>query len=756
MATTTTRMNTELSRSKHVQTDDTATPTLETRRLARFLHSAIHYHLKTEFFATLAQGADINFTGLHDQNREIDTPLITAIVFDNRLAFDALLERGVDVHKPGRKGFTPLDKAIVQGNVSMVQTLLSYGARPLFIQGTCLSILLEIITTRTLLEPLEPRIRWRYENESPDTHNTPLKQQILDFYLQQGAYTPAKVSQVIPFVQPEHAIHVHFQGKTEILGELLSRNVSPILPVPTTTRSPWAIVQNPTKYFTHFRSDRKEKLEYVETDPENPNILIFTMTLVNKRNTGTLPMKIFVHYNFEPSKKLIEAVVAHLNPHMLAVTESLSQGMQETGNKLNQQLIAVQRKLSDAQRETAQEMKNVKDVVHYDARQEIDRFVTLIKNHPNAQEAYQRFKIGLEAIHTSALAVKGGGVTVSEGPLTLVASVLDMSTELVDMIPLVGSAASKLFGLASKVATATDSVRQKNLFENIAAMATGKEARKIFESVARKLTMAYLLQFERLATKETAQAQMSRTQQSLQNAKGKVLNSRFKSPAEQVTAFAILWMMEEVFNNAHTDTLAKEIAEKGLEAVLLNAVTQRRPAETLTSFWNELTSKLGINAIPTQSASGTISGETWHPADFWTAPGVVVENASGSQYFTGNNTNVEKFGYRVGSLADIRALGLTPTTEVSVLPEPSAPAMPSVATTTMPSANNRLNTATPTPVVAYAYLNVPTEPLSANTTCNSVPSVPPSPCGTTQDNPPAPKRAKSPSPLQRLRNAIKT
>jgi len=754
MATTTAHMNTQLTKDKTAQ-NNTATPSLKTRELAGLLNSNIHYHQKKLFDARIdLDGVDINFSGLDDRNEYVNPPLIDAIIFNNTWAFDELLKRKADVHKAEQAGSVPLFAACGRGNTYMVRELLRHGADAFdYRKGTCLPLTLESITSIALLEP---QSRWRYENESPDTNNTVLKQQISDFFLQEGAYTPPKASAVIPFVAPEHVIHAHYRGKLEILGLLLSRQVSPTIPVSNTTRSPLAIVQNPAKYSAHFRSSNpdEEQLEYIGIEVESPNVLLFNMTLRNKRNTGS-SSRIVVHYDLEPSRKLIEGAIAHLNPHMLAVTESLSKGMQETGKKLNaelqSQLDAVQAKLSDVHGATTQftqEMKNVKETVHYDERQEIERFTLLISSHPNAKEAYRSFKIGLEAIHTSALAVKGGGVTVSDGPLSLVASVLDMSTELVDMIPLVGSAASKFFGLASKAATEIDGARQTNLFENIAAMATGKEARKIFEAVARKLTTAYLLQFERLATKQIAQAQMSRTQQSVQNAKGKVLNSRFKSPAEQVTAFAIIWMMDEVFNNAHKLD-DKEIAEKGLETLLLNAVIQHKPAEKLTTFWNEITAKLGINAIPTQSASGATSAETWHPADFWTAPGVMVQNNSDIQYFVGNNTNVAKFGWRLGSLEDVAALGLMPTTETALLPQPSSP-----TATPLASANSRLTVTPPSPTVTHAYPNTPQASANSSTACSSSSSTQPLKPALKPDNPPAPKRTRS--PFGRLRACLTT
>jgi hypothetical protein len=751
MATTTAGMNTQLD--KQSQTDN-ATPTLETRKLARLLDGTIHYHRKDLFYARLELGADINFYGLDDNNEYVlPPPLISAILFSNTWAFDELLRKGVNVHNGGKAGSTtPLFEAAAHGNVYMVRKLLANGANPLdYRKGTCLPLMLETITSSALLES---ESRWRYENESSDTDNADLKKQVSDFFLQEGCYTPPKPSAAIPFDAPEHVIHVHYEGKLEILGELLARHVSPTMPVSGTTRSPLELVRNPAKHPTAFQADPKEELEYVGTEAGNPNVLLFEMKFRNKRNTGTLPTKIVVHYDFEPSRYLIEGALLH-SPQVHAVTQSLASKVEEdmraTGNRLDTQLVTVQTsvqaqlmvvqgQLSDVHGATTQftqEMKTVKETVHYDEKQEIVRFKAFIKSHPNATEAYKKFKIGLAAIHTSALAVKGGGVTVSQGSFSLVASALGMGTELVDMIPVVGSAASKLFGLASAAAQQIDETRQTNLFKNIADMADPKEARKIFEAVARKLTMAYLQQFDRLATKEVAEQQMSRTQQFVQNAKGKVLNSRFKSPAEQVTAFAIIWMMDEVFNNAHK--LDREIEEKGLETLLLNAVTQHNSPEKLTTFWNEITAKLGINAIPTQSASGAISGETWSPADFWTRPGVKIEdgqNSSAAQYFEGNNTDVAKFGWRSGSMGDVAALGLAPTTETAVLLSHAASPAATSTTATTPLANSRPTAPVlpPSPRMMYAYPSAP-----SSTSCK------PEPCeGKVPTPPSAPKRAKSP------------
>lgn len=769
MATTTANMHMQLT--TETAQPNTTEPSLKTRELARFLAGAIHYYYKDHFYAKLNEGGDPNFTGLDDRGLHVNPPLLDAIAFNNTWAFDELLRRSANIHKAGKGTNVPLFEAAARGNPYMVRELLKQGADPLdYRKGTCLPLLLETIWSSALFES---QSRWRYENESPETDNVALKQQMLDFHLQEGAYTPPQANTAVLFVVPEHVIHVHFKGKLEILGLLLARHVSPTIPVSGTTRSALAIVQNPAKYYDIFRSDDKEQLEYIGTEEEYPNTLLFNMTLVNKRNTGT-SSRIVVHYDLEPSRKLIEGAVAHLNPHLLAVTESLSKGMQETGNRLGTQLSSAQEelkeKLEKAQAETARlqaqlaaaqnETKHLADTVngvgeavkkvdaavkgvdeatkkvdkavqdvgkavHLEERQEIARFTALINDHPNAKEAYKSFKTGLEAIHTSAQAVMGGLATVSEGPCSLVASALGMSTELVDMIPVIGSAASKLFGLASATAKEIDKRRQTNLSENIAVMVTAKEARKTFEAVARKLTIAYLPQFERLATKENAQAYMSRTQQSLQNAKNKALKSRFKSPAEQVTAFAIIWMMDEVFNKANR--LDQEMAEKGLEALLLNAVTQHKPEERLTTFWDEITANLGINAIPTQNAAG----ETWRPADFWTGPGVMVQNNHDVQYFAGAHTNAAKFGWRSGSLEDVEALDLMPTAETAPLTPPTVPLVNSGPVPPAPSSRD----------ITYAYTNQTPPPMSRN----------PEPYETKADKdkldlptPSAPKRGKSP------------
>jgi len=769
MATTTAGMNGQLATDKQPQTDS-AISALEIRKLAGFLESAIHYHYEKGFYDKLSEGADINFSGLNHKNQDVPPPLITAILFYNTWAFDELLQKGVNVHKGGKAGSTPLFEAAARGNVHMVRELLAKGANPLdYRKGTCLPLMLETIHSGALLQS---ESRWRYENESPDTDNTDLKQKISDFFFQEGAYVPPKPSAVIPFDAPEHVIHVHYEGKLEILGELLARHVSPTIPVSGTTRSPLELVRNPAKHPGAFQADPDEELEYVGTETGNPNVLLFEMKFCNKRGTGTLPTKIVVHYDFEPSKQLIEGALLAHSPQMLAVTASLShkveeeveQSMREKGNKLDTQLASAQdelkTKLEKAQLETArlqaelaaaqnetkhlaetvngvdqavkkvdaavkdvdeatkkvdQAVQNVRDLGHFDEKEEIERFKAFIKNRPNAEEAYNTILSRLKSIHKSAQAVAGGGVVVSEGSLSLVAKVLDVSTEFVDAIPLVGTAASKFFGLAASATRQVDGIRQTNIYENIAAMVPARGAGEIFESVARKLTMAYLPAFERLQTKEEARAQTGSATALVQ----KSLKGRFISPAERVAAFAIIWMIDDVFNNMHQ--LEHELKKpNGLETLLLNVVTQRKPEQGVETFWNTIVAKLGMNQIPTRTPSGAISTETWHPADFWTRPGVKLEDSQGVQYFAGNNTNVAKFGWRSGSMADVAALGLVPTTEAAT-----------------PLANSRLTAPVPPPpsprmmVHAYTPSSTSRKAEPCETSALDVPA-------------PAPKRSKSP------------
>ncbi len=779
MATTTAETNKQLAADKQTQTD-TETPTLEKRKLAGLLESTIHYYLKDHFYAQLDAGADVNFCGLDDNNEYVNAHLIDAIIFSNTWAFDELLRRGANVHKGGKSGSLPLFEAAAHGNVHMVRELLAKGANPLdYRKGTCLPLMLECITSSALLES---QSRWRYENESPDTDNTALKQQISAFFLQEGAYTPPKPSAVIPFVETE-VIHVHYAGKLEILGTLLARHVSPTIPVSGTTRSPLELVRNPANHPTAFQSSPDEELEYIATEAANPNVLLFEMKFWNKRYTGSLTTKIVVHYDFEPSRQLIEGAVAHLNPHLLAMTESFSKDIQETGDRLGVQLSSTQNelkeKLEKAQAETArlqaelerakhetkylaetvngvgqavervdaavkdvdaatkkvdQAVEGIREVGNFAEMEELKRFKSFIKSYPNAEEAYNTILHRLKSIHKSAQAVAGGGVVVSEGPLGLVAKVFDVSTHIVEAIPLVGAAASKFFGLAASTARHVDGIRQTNIYENIAAMVPATGAGRIFESVARKLTLAYLPQFQRLLTSEEAQAQTGSATTLAQN----TLKSRFKSPTERVCAYGIVFMVETVFHNMHA--LQQELKKpNGLETLLLNAVMQRKPEQGAETFWNTITTTLGMNQIPTRTQSGAVSTETWHPAHFWTMPGVKLEIGQGTfLYFAGNGTHPETFGFRVGrSLEDVQALGLTPTTETAVLTQAAtATLMPPTA----PSVNNRSTASVPppSPRMMTAYDNASTQssqkPKSCETkTALDVPSTPS-----------APKRSKSP------------
>lgn len=688
-----------------------------------------------EMMRAIKQGADLDtIDTVDDADKIINPPLIKAITTGNLPALKILLKHGAKVTATSTNDIPAFIGAVSKGYFEMVHEMLLYKANPNVYHG-CTALQAAIVDLSSL-----PVIRYSHWSDAG------IKEKLLAWYHQKGEFAVSGSDSLagVPFPEPTTPLRASYKGMLEIIALLLNEGVKPWIGNDSNVNV-LDILADPVKYKKYFCGNLVTFLESADKDT-----LTFKVKLTN-RNNSSPKLEVIVDYDLKEVKNRIETYMKFSATHGGVDLKTLTEDFQgkiadHLKDERTKTTMQMEQHLTAAQLTLSTEVKNIKESVNFERRAATEDFVKRISTHPNAQAAYKSFKIGLEAIHISALAVKGGGVTVSDGSFSLVASALDMSTELVDMIPVIGSAVSKFFGLASVAAKEIDATRQTNLFENIAAMATAKEARKIFESVARKLTLAYFQQFERLATKEIAQAQMSRTQQGLQNAKGKVLNNRFKAPTEQVTAFAIIWMMDEVFNNAHKLD-DKELTEKGLETLLLNAVTQHTPPEKLTKFWNEITAKLGINAIPTQTPSGATSGETWHPADFWTAPGVMVQNSQTNgavQYFAGNNTNAAKFGWRLGSLEDVAALGLRPTTEAALLLQPASPTTSTPPTTVTP----------PSPTVMYAYSNTPASPVNSNTTCSSSSSTQALKPQLKPDNPPAPKRNRS--PFGRLRACLAT
>ncbi len=587
---------------------------------------------ETSIDRLLREGANPNAIGVTwDEEKEPskDFPLIWAINKQNEYAVQELIKKGADVCASDYRKIPAISLAVLVGNEKVVNMLLTHEPKLIdvvFNGRTLLHLALIQLTSYSIIN--------HGECESKDIYDILLKRFQRDF----SGYYPPKV--------PDNLV-INYKGNKSLISLLLNKKPNMVSAIDNNGMTPLDIVTNPITWKHIFYDANGQRTIRCITLPSDPNthLLTFLITLSDILVGDKYPATL--NFDFTDLRLLFQKV-----------QQTLLSASTQQEHHVMQRLETVQRQLDNVSgvvQNVTEVVQDVRKVGNYDRKDAIESFTAALKTHQNAEEAYKRIQIALEAIRTGALAVASGRVTVGEGRLSIVASALGLGESLVKSIPIIGEIASVILKLGSAGTKKLDEIRQTNLSKNIAAMATNKEAKNIFESVARKLTEAYFEQFEKIATKELAKAKMGTGAQAVKKVKGKMLNSRFISPTEQVIAFAIIWMVDEVFNEANN--LDEKIAEVGLEAMLLNVITQRKSAEKLRTFWNQVTEKLTINAIQ------TMSGETWHPCDFWTMPGIAVplENNTGYKYFMGNKNDPRRYGWRLGNLQDVAALELRDT-----------------------------------------------------------------------------------------------
>lgn len=575
---------------------------------------------RTSIDRLLREGANpntIRVTWRREKEPSKDSPLIWAINCQNEYAVQELIKKGADVYALDYRKIPVISLAVMVGNEKIVNMLLMHEPKlidVIFNSWTLLHLALIQLTSYSIIN--------HGECESKDIQDILLRNFQIDYY----APKP-----------PDHVV-INYTGNKSLISLLLNRAPSMMGALDKNGVTPLDIVTNPISYKHVFYDSNGQRTIRCITLPSGPDthLLTFQITLGDMFGGHRYPATL--NFDFTDLRLLFQKV-----------QQTLLSASTQPDHHIMQRLDTVQRQLDNVSgvvQNVTEVVQDVRKVGNYDRKDAIESFTGAIKTHQNAEEAYRRIQVALEEIRTGALSVASGRVTVGEGRLSIVARALGFGESLVKTIPIIGEIASIILKLGSAGTKKLDEIRQTNLSKNIAAMATNKEAKNIFESVARKLTEAYFEQFKKIATKELAKEKMGTGAQVFKKVKGKALNSRFISPTEQVIAFAIIWMVDEVFNEANN--LDEKIAKVGLEVMLLNVITQRKPAEELRTFWNKVTKKLKINAIQ------TMNGETWHPCDFWTMPGIAVplEDNSGYKYFMGNKNDPRKYGWRLGNLED--------------------------------------------------------------------------------------------------------
>lgn len=262
---------------------------------------------------------------------------------------------------------------------------------------------------------------------------------------------------------------------------------------------------------------------------------------------------------------------------------------------------------------------------------------------PNLLLCYRTVQIKLEELFISFKAVAGGFVPTVGGDLAIYQTLLGVIGDHATIVPIIGDAAQKILNIGGMAIGHVDGKRQVNTALNASELVTLSEMKKLAESVARRLTENYAEQLQLLATSEQEEAFQSSLQKKGDQVKEKIFKEIHCPPAKKFAAFGFFWIFEELRNIHQQDLKTEE-----LDNLLIAAICQKTPPETIKRFWQEITKKLHLEGVVDKT------GKIMLPEELYTLSGIKTDKG---EYYSGPRQKPEIYGWRIGTHEDVRKLG---------------------------------------------------------------------------------------------------
>ena len=431
---------------------------------------------------------------------------------------------------------------------------------------------------------------------------------------------------------------IKFSGSLDILNLLifhLGKRAGEVIESPDAKgRVLEEVLTHLEKHADWVANDANDPIVNVRFEPKSNVIptLKGTIELRNWNNNPRLPITLV--YDLSETYKILKR---ELDKHH---KQNGAAGVELVKSELHQRLSQVQENLSNV----SSTVGGLTTYVHHTAtllgaerKEDMQRFTQMIANHKNAKEFYDYVKVQLGAFHNYCTGVMGGN-SPKDGSLSLASNILEISSSVIGSIPVAGSFLEKLAEAASFAVKKVDTERETNLAKSVALLGTTKETGKVFELVARKLTSCYFQPLEEiLATREEAKEQRGKLEKVVAKGKEKLLHENPLSPAQQLAAYVVMQMINDVLNN--NVKLEKEIQAKGLAAILITSATEQEPKTTqgLKKFWLDMLSKIQREGLRTKV------GNEINPADVITRSGIKTPQ----YYYSGNDLVPATYGWRL-------------------------------------------------------------------------------------------------------------
>ncbi|CAF1454366.1 unnamed protein product [Adineta steineri] len=277
----------------------------------------------------------------------------------------------------------------------------------------------------------------------------------------------------------------------------------------------------------------------------------------------------------------------------------------------------------------------------------------------NLKEYYCTIYYKLEEIFTACKTIASGRVKPMEGTLSNIAEVVTLLGEVISIVPVVGEPISLIAQPVTKILTAIDYKRQKNISSQIANLGSTLYLWEISQKVAETLTSKYEPLLSELIPPEEEQALVE--QVSVENCydcctkpewwKGKCLKKTkqkiFKEEvyikqAREIAEYAVALILESLLKQKVVRN-----GEKSLDQQLIDFVCI--PSEDRSKENNKVRTMFSERHILTKDTN-----KKWTLDGFYHRPGIVTQD---QQYYDGLENSWKLYGYRNGTKEEAEQLG---------------------------------------------------------------------------------------------------
>jgi hypothetical protein len=369
-------------------------------------------------------------------------------------------------------------------------------------------------------------------------------------------------------------------------------------------------------------------------------------------------VKLSVHLGVE--QKRLQTELDQNKQQQAQLRQQLSELKSQSSNA--QQFTKMQAQLADLERiQPALQMDYEVKMARLEAEKTFQASPNLWQFYRTIFIALETFAIGCKSI-SSGLAQLGATGELSSAAtgvnlFNTATSSISALSQLVALVPVIGSSIGTILSIANHGLTAVDQKRLRNVLKTLSELGTSSDFKKLAEVTARQLTeryakeqLVYLLTLEQEAQQIEARKTASYRgklkeggKELLQGVKEKLLKENSRSQAQALADLVIGQIIGALLDGSIESS-------QPLAPQLIDVITT--PPSKLGHLKQVITDKLGMDELI------TTVGRTWRYHEILCKPGIKTQDG---KYFSGGDTQPELYGYRLGTAKEALALKMHQT-----------------------------------------------------------------------------------------------